>query len=213
MFDLSTSAARPDGPDHRLSPSAIVAALGAAVMTAGTFAPWLASGASNRNLYRSAGLVERLAGLGRPVGLALDALPLTGLYCVAAGVAYVMGRRRIAAGAIALLAVVFAGIASAALANRRPGAVHLRAVGPSLTLAGALLCLGALLAATGHLQHAAQARRRGAPLRPTSATTTASGTDAPPNPLPNPVTNPATNQATDPVTDPSQGRPRTMEFR
>ncbi len=209
MSGLSSSAVGPDGPNHRLGPSAIVVALGAAVMTAGTFAPWLASGASSRNLYRSAGLVERLAGLGRPVGLALDALPLTGMYCVAAGVAYVMGRRRIAAGAIALLAVVFGGIASAALANRRPGAVHLLAVGPSLTLAGAALCLAALCAAAGQLRHAAQARRRDATLRPTSASSAATGTNPPSNPLPNPATNPATN----PVTDPSPGRPRTMEFR
>jgi hypothetical protein len=184
---------------------------GTVVMLAGTFAPWLASGTSERNLYGSAGLVQRLAGLGQPAGLALDALPLTGLYAIAAGVAYVMGRRRIAAGAIALLAVVFAGIALAALSHRRSGDIRLLAVGPSVTLTGALLCLATLLVAVGQLQHRARVQRRTQPARPTTSSNPASSSAPVTDPLTDPMTNPS-HPLTNP-THPSSGRPRTMEFR
>ena len=159
MSDPAATARIPGAADRQRHLAAVTVAVGTVVMTAGTFAPWLASGASERNLYSSAGLVQRLAGLGRPVGIALDVLPLTGLYGIAAGVAYVTGRRRIAAGAIALLAVVLAGIAWAALAHRRAGEVHLLAVGPSVTLGGALICLAALLTAAGRRLRSARASR------------------------------------------------------
>jgi hypothetical protein len=215
----------PDAVSRRLHPAAIGVAVGTVAMTAGTFAPWLASGASARNLYSSAGLVQRLAGLGRPVGLALDALPLTGAYCIAAGVAYVTGRRRIAAGAIALLAVVFAGIALAALSHRRPGEIHLLAVGPSVTLAGALFCLAAMLTAAGQRQHTVRGRRRTLLSRPTSSPDRATSTNPmagpisdpahTPAPAPAPSTTPSTTPSTmpSPMTNLSQGRPRMMEFR
>jgi hypothetical protein len=130
MSGLPPSPPVADGANRRRRPAAMGTVVGPAaipvvgtvvgtvLIMAGTFSPWLASGRSERNLYSSAGLVQRLAGLGRLVGVALGVLPLTGLYGIAAGLAYVMGRRRIAAGAIALLAVVFAGIALAALSGR-----------------------------------------------------------------------------------------------
>jgi hypothetical protein len=214
MSGLAAPAEVPGAASRRLHPAAIGVAVGAVTMTAGTFAPWLASGASARNLYSSAGLVQRLAGLGRPVGLALDALPLTGVYCIAAGVAYVTGRRRIAAGAIALLAVVFAGIAVAALSHRRPGEIHLLAVGPSVTLAGALLCLAAVFAAAaGQLQHAVRARRRAVPSRPASSPDRATNPLAGPTPDPTNTPNPAPSPTPSPMNNLSQGRPRMMEFR
>ncbi len=77
---MSVPAARPaisDASDRWRHVVAASAALGAVVMTAGTFAPWLASGTSERNLYSSAGVVQRLAGLGRAIGFALDALPFS----------------------------------------------------------------------------------------------------------------------------------------
>jgi hypothetical protein len=122
-------------------------AVGAVVMTAGTFAPWLASGDSHRNLYSSVGVVQRLAGLGRPVALALDALPLTGLYCVLAGLAYLLGQRRVAAASMAVLAVVLGGLGVAVLSHRSSSPIRLLAVGPSVTVAGAALTLAGLLVA------------------------------------------------------------------
>jgi hypothetical protein len=193
MSDPVAHPAIADGMGRRWHAVAVGVAVGTVVMMAGTFAPWLASGTSTRNLYSSAGLVQRLAGLPRPVGLALDALPLTSLYGIAAGVAYIMGRRRIAAGAIALLAFVLAGIALAALAHRRPGQIHLLGVGPSLTLIGALVCLAALLAAAALLRHNVRVRHRTGRPFPTSST--------------------STSTSTEPSTNPSSGRPQIVEFR
>jgi hypothetical protein len=189
MSDPTERPAIADARGGRWHAVASGVAFGAVVMTAGTFAPWLASGTNDRNLYSSAGVVQRLAGLGRPVGMALSALPFTGLYCLAAGVAYVMGRRRIAAGAIALLACVFTGVALAVLAHRRSGQIQLLVIGPSVTLIGALTCLVALLVAAGRLRRDVRIRHR-----------TTRSLPAPPTSI-------------EPRTDPYPGRPRTMELR
>lgn len=199
MSGLAARSVVPDAP-NRWWPAAGVA-LGAVVMTAGTFAPWLASGTSTRNLYRSAGLVQRLAGLGRPVGLVLDALPFTGLYCIVAGVAYVLGRRHIAAGAIALLAFGFAGIALAALTNRRAGQIQLLVAGPSVTLIGALVCLATLLILGIRRQYDVRRRNCSTHYWPLIVATPST---------PTAITPTATTST---ATNPSPGRPRTMELR
>jgi hypothetical protein len=119
----------------------VVLAVGAAVMVAGTFAPWLRSGRVTRNSYRTAGLLERLLDVHGLAGAALDAMPLLALLCAICAVVFIAGYRRVAVTAISLLAVVMGVLAIAVL--NAPSADGIRAVhtGPIVTLAGSLAAL------------------------------------------------------------------------
>jgi hypothetical protein len=145
----SSTPRAPTWEDVRMSrtrlPAEVAAVLAVVIMVGGTFLPWLQSGSTHRNLYGTAGVVQRLAGLGAPVGAALNALPLLGLFCVLAGVGYGLGWRRTAALSTAVVAAALGSVAVAALVHRGRGDIHIVAAGPTLTLVGATIAVLDLL--------------------------------------------------------------------
>lgn len=119
--------------------------IGVVVMVVGTFAPWLRSGQVTRNSYRTAGLLQRLLGIGGAAGAALDALPLLAFFCAANVVILTMGLRRTALAVVSLLAVGMGALALAALAAPTVGGVRVVRSGPIITLVGATTTIVAAL--------------------------------------------------------------------
>ena len=134
-------------------------AVGAVVMVAGTFCPWLSSGSARRNLYGATGVVQRIAGLGQPLGDVLDLVPLVGLFLVLCGLLWALGQRLIAGLGTAVVALLLGLISAAALSHQHAGTVRIVALGPMITLVGAgITALGiSLLPVLG--RRAAAARR------------------------------------------------------
>lgn len=116
---------------------------GAAVLIAGTFLPWVASGAVTRNLYTVAGTAQRL-GLFGSGGAVTRWLPLLGPLCILPLVLAVVRLRRTAAVVGIAVAIVAGGAAVAALvlaSGRSVVGVSLDATGPGTVVAGAALLL------------------------------------------------------------------------
>lgn len=122
----------------------VLGAAGAVVLVAGTFLPWLGSGAALRNSYQAMAVARRITPLGDgPVGVALSGWPAIG-GIMAAGVAlWVVGLRRAAAVVVASLAVVVGTVATALVVLLPVGEFTVRAVvlGPAVTVTGALLAI------------------------------------------------------------------------
>jgi hypothetical protein len=116
--------------------AATVLGIGAVVMVAGTFAPWLESGRVSRNSYRTAGLLQRLLDVSGVAGTALNALPLLALFCAAGSVIFMLGRRRTAALVLSILALAVGALSIAALVAPAAGEIRARGEGPAITLIG-----------------------------------------------------------------------------
>lgn len=118
--------------------------IGLAMVTVGSFLPWLRSGQAVRNSYAALGVLRRLVGVPGIEGALLAGWPVLALFCSAAAAIFAIGARRIAACA-ALVPAVFAGIlAAAALGRSGTGAEQVAPVGPTVTLVGALLVIVAV---------------------------------------------------------------------
>ncbi|HEY3262948.1 MAG TPA: hypothetical protein VGJ95_22210 [Pseudonocardiaceae bacterium] len=127
---------RPAGP--------LLGGSGALVLVAGTFLPWLASGAALRNSYQAMAVARRLTPLGDgATGAALLAWPALGGITASLLVLYVLGLRRTAAVGISLLATLAATVAAAMVVLLPPGDFTVRAVllGPVVTATGAALAV------------------------------------------------------------------------
>ncbi len=123
------------------------ATAGIVVVVGATFAPWIASGTTNRSLYGAAGAGQRLLRLGGPAVAALAALPFVGLAFAAAMLLWLAGRTTAAAVSMVVLDVAGAAVAAATLVAPRSGPVHAVAVGPIILICGALINLAAILSA------------------------------------------------------------------
>lgn len=128
--------------------AATVGCIGLVVLVAGTFLPWLRSGAAVRNSYQTVGIGRRLTVLGEGVfNVVTAAWPAVGIAAALCAALYVLGARRSASVATLLLAVVAGTVATLAMVVL-PGsesAIRVIAVGPMVTLAGAILAVvGAL---------------------------------------------------------------------
>lgn len=122
----------------------LTGAAGAVLLVAGTFLPWLASGAALRNSYQAMAVARRLTPLGDgAVGVVLAGWPALGGITAACLVLYVLGLRRIAAVAISLLAVAIGTIATLMVVLLPPGDFTVRAVvvGPVVTMTGVVLAV------------------------------------------------------------------------
>jgi hypothetical protein len=131
----------PTGTIRRRLPLACVV-LGLALLVAGTFLPWLASGVALRNSYQSMALAGRLTPLGDGVsGAALAAWPGIGGISAACLVLYLVGLRRTAACCVLLVAVAVGTVAALAVVVLPTGDAAISAVlsGPLVTLTGAAL--------------------------------------------------------------------------
>jgi hypothetical protein len=130
-------------PAGRLS-GRILAGLGALLLVAGTFLPWLASGAALRNSYQAMSVARRLTPLGDgATGALLAAWPMFGGITAAILVLYVVGLRRTAAVGLSLLSVAAGTVAAAVVVLLPPGDFTVRAVlfGPLVTMTGAVLAV------------------------------------------------------------------------
>jgi hypothetical protein len=120
---------------------ASVAAIGFAVVVAGTFLPWLRSGIVLRDSYQSVGALRTLIG-GTP-GMLLNAWLLVIPACAVCVALYALRLRRLSAslGCLVSLAVGTAA-ALVVVQGTNPGAmVAATATGPAVTLIGATVAL------------------------------------------------------------------------
>jgi hypothetical protein len=118
------------------------AAMGLAVLVAGTFLPWLRSGSALRDSYQSVGALRDLVGNGAP-GVLLDAW-LTVIPACVVGVALYALRLRRASAAIGCLVSVTVGTTAALVlvqGDDSGALIGAAATGPTVTLVGATLAL------------------------------------------------------------------------
>lgn len=116
---------------------------GLVVLVVGTFLPWLRSGQARRNSYQAGGALQRLLGVHGILDSAVSAWPFVGLLCAATIAIYAVGFRRCAA-LLALIVALFTGaVALAALWVGGNRLMRAAALGPTVTLVGALAVLAA----------------------------------------------------------------------
>lgn len=137
----------------------VAATAGIVVLLAATFAPWVVSGATSRNVYGGAGAGERLLRLDAPAAAAVRALPFVGLAFALAMLLWLAGRTTVAAALMLVLDVAAITAAVAALSAPRTGPVHAVVIGPIVTICGALITMAAILSpAILHVLRARSAR-------------------------------------------------------
>lgn len=111
------------------------------VLVAGTFLPWLRSGQVSRNSYRTGGAIQRLLDARGPLDAALTAWPFLALVCAAVVAVFALGARRTAAALAVVPSLAAGGVAVAVLAVDGTSFARPQPLGPSVTLAGALLVI------------------------------------------------------------------------
>ena len=122
----------------------LTATVGAVAALAGSFAPWLRSGARDRNSYEILSLVDRLGfSPSGPVGWGLRLWPVVPLL-LAAAVALHWFPRAWATGVVCSMAVVYIAAVSGAVLAAPSGSLVSIERGPLVTLCGAtILAVGA----------------------------------------------------------------------
>ena len=133
-------------PVQRLLIGRIVATIGAVVVVAGTFLPWLRSGTRERSSYEIFSLVERL-GYSRSdlVGWGLRLWPIVPLL-LAGSVVLLWYPRRWTTGPVTAVAGVYAGGVAAAVSTASPVSIISVEYGATVALVGSVLvALGYLL--------------------------------------------------------------------
>ena len=133
-------------PVQRLLIGRIVATIGAVVVVAGTFLPWLRSGTRERSSYEIFSLVERL-GYSRSdlVGWGLRLWPIVPLL-LAGSVVLLWYPRRWITGPVTVVAAVYAGGVAAAVSSASPVSIISVEYGATVALVGSVLvALGYLL--------------------------------------------------------------------
>lgn len=116
---------------------------GLVVLVAGTFLPWLRSGDARRNSYQTGGTLRRLLDLHGVLDVAVSAWPFAGLTCAAVVALFAVGLRRCAAALGLVTALAMGSVAIAALRVDSNAFVRPVRFGPAVTLAGAIMVLGA----------------------------------------------------------------------
>jgi hypothetical protein len=133
-------------PVQRLLIGRIVATIGAVVVVAGTFLPWLRSGTRERSSYEIFSLVERL-GYSRSdlVGWGLRLWPIVPLL-LAGSVVLLWYPRKWLTGTVTIVAAIYAGAVAAAVSSASPVSIISVEYGATVALVGSvLLTLGYLL--------------------------------------------------------------------
>jgi hypothetical protein len=112
-------------------------ALGLAVIVAGTFLPWLDSGARTRNSYQAGGVARRLLDLSgwRAAGLAV--WPFVGLACAIVIALYALELRRMSAGLGLLVGAAAAAVSAGVLSINGTDLIGPANSGPIVTIIGA----------------------------------------------------------------------------
>ncbi len=122
--------------------ASMFAAAGLVLALVGSFLPWVVSGQVRRSSYAITGMIDRLGVAGDGLlGTLVAGWPLIGLLCAAPVVAALL-RRWVIAGVLAVvLGLAMTGVAGALLAVSGNGAIGVQVdpIGPSVTLAGAML--------------------------------------------------------------------------
>lgn len=118
-----------------------VGGLGLLLLIAGTFLPWLRSGQVTRNSYQTFGVLRRWIGESSPLGVALAAWPALGLLAAVSVALFALQLRRAAAITALLLSLPTGTVAVAAIIQSGEGEapIGVMTLGPSVTLAGAVL--------------------------------------------------------------------------
>lgn len=122
----------------RRGPALLLGGAGLVTVLAGTFLPWLRSGGVLRNSYTSFGLLRRLIGFHGLAEALLRGWPLLGAVAAAVVLIALGGWHRTAAGLAVAVAAWSAAVAGGALARSPVGTVRVDAVGPSVTVLGAI---------------------------------------------------------------------------
>lgn len=115
------------------------------LIVAGTFLPWLRSGAVTRNSYEAAGAIRDVLDPGPLTDAALRIWPAVSLACALAVALFALGLRTLSLVLVVLLAVVAVAAAVGTLAGGASGTVAVAPAGPAVTLGGGAI---ALIAAT-----------------------------------------------------------------
>ncbi len=127
----------------------VVGGVAILVLVAGTFLPWIRSGRATRNSYELAGVGVRRLDAGAAVDAVLQAWPFLGPLWAVVIVLAILGHRRSAAVATAVLAVLagLVAVGGVALAVRVDStAISGVLVGPAVTLVGAVVATVAAVA-------------------------------------------------------------------
>jgi membrane associated rhomboid family serine protease len=144
--------------------AAVLGGAGLVVLVAGTFLPWLRSGEVVRNSYQTVGIGRRLTLLEDGVlGVLTAAWPAVGIAAALCAALYVIGARRSAAVATLLLTVVAGTVATLAMVVL-PGSestIRVIAVGPIVTLVGAILAVVGALSLLALPRNQGRTRRAG----------------------------------------------------
>ena len=119
--------------------------LGLVVVVIGTFLPWLRSGSVDRNSYAVGGAVRRLLPVHGAAEAALSAWPFVGLLCATAIGLILFGLVRTGAAVAAATALVCAVVSAWVLTTSGQGVIRRAALGPSTTLAGAVITVLAVI--------------------------------------------------------------------
>lgn len=123
--------------------AAALGVIGLVVLVTGTFLPWLRSGRAGRNSYQAGGSLQRLLGWHGMAEAAVSAWPAVGLLCAAVVAIFAAGLRRSAALLGGLTALATGAVSSAALRVDGNRLIRPAALGPTVTLVGALMVLAA----------------------------------------------------------------------
>lgn len=117
----------------------VVATLGGLTALVGTFLPWLGSGTRDRSSYEIFSLVDRLGiSQSSPVGWGVRLWPTVPLLLVLA-VTLAWFPRKWITGAVAAVAVVYAGVVSVAVATASSNSLLSIESGPVVTLVGVVI--------------------------------------------------------------------------
>lgn len=140
---------RSDRSVPQLAVGAAISLVGALLVVAGTFLPWVTSGGVQRNSYAVLGIVHRLAFLdGGPAAAAIALWPLLGTVAMVPVIAGILRWWRTAA-VTSLSFGVLTGVGALGVlvvaAGHQAAGIALSTTGPAVTIAGAALAvLGAV---------------------------------------------------------------------
>lgn len=134
---------------RRMARPLLILGLGAIVV--GTFLPWMHSGTATRNSYQAGGLARRVLQVPAWLNTALYVWPFTALAAAAVAALLVMGWTATAGGLGLVLSAGCSVVTIGTLSLGGTEAVSPAAVGPVITLSGAVVVLASstlLLAAS-----------------------------------------------------------------
>lgn len=114
---------------------------GLAAVVAGTFLPWMHSGATTRNSYQAGGVARRVLSVPAWLDVALHVWPFTALAAAAVAAVLLLGWTALAGGLGVLVSLSCGAVTTGTLSLAGNGAVAPAAIGPVTTLCGAAIAL------------------------------------------------------------------------